>query len=152
MRKALPTWFFVLVAVRHNNRFLLVHERKHGQLWYLPAGRVEESETLLEAALRETLEETGVPIEITGFLRMEHSPSADGSVRCRIFLVGRPKGSATPKSQADEESLGAEWVSLSELGRYPLRSEEVRGVFEYLSGGGAVYPLSLLTPEGARWR
>lgn len=136
MRAALPTWFFVLVAVRQGDRFLLVHERKHGQLWYLPAGRVEAGETFLQAAERETLEESGVPIEVTGFLRIEHTPHPEGSVRCRVFLVGKPKGSLKTKSQPDEESLGAEWVSLEELERYPLRSKEVRGVLEYLVGGG----------------
>ena len=40
-REAIPTWFFAIVVVRRGDRFLLVHERKHGQLWYLPAGRVE---------------------------------------------------------------------------------------------------------------
>ena len=40
------TWFFALVVVRRGDRFLLVHERKHGQTWYLPAGRVEPGETL----------------------------------------------------------------------------------------------------------
>jgi hypothetical protein len=36
-RDPIPTWFFVLVVVRLDNRFLLVHEATHGQLWYLPA-------------------------------------------------------------------------------------------------------------------
>lgn len=151
MRLPLPTWFFVLVVVRLEDRFLLVHERKHGQLWYLPAGRVEPGESLWAAAERETLEETGVPIELTGFLRVEHTPSPSGSVRCRVFLVGRPRGRPDPKSQADEESLGAAWVRLKDLHQYPLRGEEVRGVLQYLSDGGPVYPLSLLTPEGAPW-
>jgi phosphatase NudJ len=152
MRTPLPTWFFVLVAVRLEDRLLLVHERKHGQLWYLPAGRVEAGESLLHAAERETLEETGVPIEVTGFLRLEHEPHPDGGVRCRVFFVGRPRGNPQPKLVPDEESLGAAWVRLRELSQYPLRSEEVRSVFEYLARGGAVYPLSLLTREGAAWR
>ena len=53
-RLPIPTWFFVLVVVRRGEQFLLVHERKHGQLWYLPAGRVEPGETFVEAAVRET--------------------------------------------------------------------------------------------------
>ncbi len=60
MRKSIPTWFFVLAAVRRANRFLLVHERKHGQLWYLPAGRVEPGENFVAAVQRETLEEAGI--------------------------------------------------------------------------------------------
>ncbi|MEI8382948.1 MAG: NUDIX domain-containing protein, partial [Planctomycetota bacterium] len=55
-REPIPTWFFVLVAVRHNNKYLLIHEAKHGQLWYFPAGRVEPGEDFIAAAKRETLE------------------------------------------------------------------------------------------------
>jgi phosphatase NudJ len=40
-REPIPTWYFALVVVVSGDRFLRVHERKHGQLWYLPAGRVE---------------------------------------------------------------------------------------------------------------
>jgi len=39
-REPIQTWYFALVVVRLQHRFLLVHERKHGQKWYLPAGRV----------------------------------------------------------------------------------------------------------------
>lgn len=152
MRSPLPTWFFVLVAVRKGDQFLLVHERKHGQLWYLPAGRVEAGETLIEAAKRETMEEAGIPIEITGFLRLEHEPQSNGAVLCRVFLEAKPADQTPPKSVADEESLEATWVRASELDNYPLRSPEVRHLFEYLNGGGRVHPLTLLTGSGAAWR
>ena len=66
-RDPIPTWFFVLVAVRRGDLFLVLQERKHGQLWYFPAGRVEPGEDLITAAKRETFEEAGqiqVPKEI----------------------------------------------------------------------------------------
>src|SRR5207244_8580287 len=88
-RDPIPTWFFALVVVRKGDRFLLVHERKHGQLWYLPAGRVEPGETLADGALRETLEETGVRVRLEGILRVEHSPSPNGA-RCRVFFTASP--------------------------------------------------------------
>ena len=58
------TWFFAMVLVQRDDRFVLVRERKHGQRWYYPAGRVEFGETLAEAALRETLEEAGIRVEL----------------------------------------------------------------------------------------
>ena len=69
-REPLPTWFYVLVAVRLGRRFLLVREAKHGARWYLPAGRVEPGESLVAAAERETLEEAGIPISVDGIVRV----------------------------------------------------------------------------------
>ena len=148
-REPIPTWFFVLVVVRLGHRFLLVHERKHGQGWYLPAGRVEPGEGLIGAARRETFEESGVPVAIEGIIRVEHSPSYDGSSRVRLIFVARPMDDTSPKSQPDEESLGAAWVTLEEMKSLALRGEEVYQVCEYVSKGGTIYPLDLLMPEGA---
>jgi phosphatase NudJ len=148
-RGPIPTWFFALVVVRREHRFLLVHENKRGQLWYLPAGRVEPGETFVAAACRETLEESGVPVELEGILRVEHSPLRDGSgARLRVVFVARPVDDTPPKSVADDESLEAAWVALEELDGYPLRGDEVREILEYVASGGPIYPLSLLQREG----
>src|SRR3954463_2024417 len=114
-RDAISTWFFVLVVVRLGDRFLLVHERKHGQGFYLPAGRVEPGESLIEAAKRETMEEAGIPIDIEHIVRVEPSPQPGGSARVRVIFVPRPLDGRPPKSIPDEESLGAGWFGLEEL-------------------------------------
>jgi phosphatase NudJ len=150
-RAGILTWSFAMVIVRLGHRFLVVRERKHGQLWYFPAGRIEPGETVVEAAVRETLEESGVPVQIEGLLRVEHTPSADGN-RMRFFLVARPVGDTPPKTTADEHSLEARWVTLAELGTLPLRGHEVLDAFRYVADGGLIAPLSCLTFEGAPWR
>jgi len=147
-REPIPTYFFAVVVVRKGDRFLLVHERKHGQKWYLPAGRVEPGETLSEGAIRETLEETGVPVEIVGVLRVEHSP-LPGYARVRVIYLARPVGDTEPKREPDEESLGAAWVSLGDLDTLPLRGPEVRELLWAVARGAPVYPPSLIAPEGA---
>lgn len=146
-RTAIPTWFFVLVIVRHQGRFLLVHERKHGQQWYFPAGRVEPGETLAAAAHRETWEEAGVRIELDGVLRVEHS-LVPGGARVRVLYTARPVDDAPPKQQPDEESLGAAWVRLEDLARLPLRGDEVLRVLTEVSRGAPVHPLSVIAAEG----
>jgi 8-oxo-dGTP pyrophosphatase MutT (NUDIX family) len=151
MREPIPTWFFALVVVRLGHRFLLVHERKHGQGWYLPAGRVEAGETIVEAAVRETMEEAGIPIVCEGILRVEHTPSATGESRVRVFVMARPADDTPPKSIPDMETLGAAWVSPEELSGFRLRGPEVADVLLHVSRGGMVAPLSLLESEGSPW-
>ena len=150
-REPIPTWYFALVVVVSGDRFLLVHERKHNQLWYLPAGRVEPGETLVEAARRETLEETGIPVVLEGILRIEHTPLGS-STRLRVIFVARPQDDTPPKSIPDEESLGAGWFSLEELERLPLRGEEVREIFQYVASGAPIYPLDAIAFEGAPFK
>jgi phosphatase NudJ len=145
-RAPIPTYYFALVVVRRGDRFLVVHECKHGQLWYLPAGRVELGERLVEAAVRETREETGVPIVLEGVLRMEHTPGPDHT-RVRAIFLARPADDTPPRTSPNAERLGAAWVTLAELDALPLRGTEVRELFTYVAGGGAVYPLSLIGSE-----
>jgi phosphatase NudJ len=147
-REPIPTWCFALVVVRKGDRFLLIQESKYGEPWYLPGGRVEAGESFADAAARETREEAGVPVRVTGVLRIEHSPTKAGS-RIRVLFLAEPADDTPPKSEPDDESLRAEWVALDELPNYALRSEEVAELFAYVANGGAVYPLELLQPEGA---
>ncbi len=149
-RDPIPTWFFVLVVVRHGDRFLLVQEAKPGEPWYLPAGGVEPGETLLAAAERECIEEAGIPIEVDGVLRVEHAPLAGGTARVRVILAAHPRASTAPKQVADSESLGADWYTLADMKHIDLRADEVFRYCDYVARGGAVFPLDLLSAELAR--
>ncbi len=146
-RPGIPTWTFALVVVRKGDRFLLIHEKKHDQTWYFPGGRVEQGESIAEAAERETLEESGVPVVLDGILRIEHTPRPDGA-RLRVFFLAHPKDETPPKSLPDEESLGAAWVGLDELDGYGLRAPDLRLLLTAVANGATVHPLKLLTVEG----
>jgi phosphatase NudJ len=147
--KSIMAAFFVLVVVRNGDRFLLIQEQQHDQTWYLPAGRVEPGEAFIAAARRETLEEAGIPIEIEGILRIEHSSTVFGGARIRVIFVARPADDTSLKSQPDEHSLQASWFTLAQLRTVTLRGSEVRAIFSYVAKGGPIYPLSLITYEGA---
>lgn len=151
MRDALPTYFFSMTVVRLGHRFLLVHERKHGQLWYLPAGRMERTERFEDAALRETLEESGVRVALDGVLRIELTPGPEYN-RMRVFFLAHPIDDTPPLRAPNEHSLEAGWFTLAEAERLPLRGEEVREILGAVERGAPVYPLSLLQLEGTRWR
>jgi phosphatase NudJ len=145
-RLATPTWSFALALVKRGHRFLLVHERKHGQGWYFPAGRVEPGETFAEAAIRETREEAGIDIALEGILRIQHSPRPDGQ-RLRVFFLARQVDDAPPKSQPDEHTLEARWFSVDELPGIPLRGDEVEAWMRAVLRNPVVAPVSLLGPE-----
>jgi ADP-ribose pyrophosphatase YjhB (NUDIX family) len=53
----------VSVAVLYENQILLT-QRDDFEVWCLPSGGVEEGESLAQAAIRETKEETGVDVEL----------------------------------------------------------------------------------------
>lgn len=146
----IPTWYFALVVVRLGRRFLLVKESKHQQSWFLPGGRVEAGESLSDGARRETKEESGVPVDLEGVLRVEHTPSA-AHTRCRVIFVARPSEDEGPKRVADAHSLGAGWFTLEEMKEMTLRSPEVIAICEHVLKGGAVYPLRLLASEAMGW-
>lgn len=148
-RPGIPTWTFALCVVRKGDRFLLIHEKKHDQTWYFPGGRVEQGERIADAAVRETLEESGVPVVLDGILRIEHTARPDGA-RLRVFFLAHPADDTPPKSQPDDESLGAAWASLAEIGTtFPPRGPDLVTLLEAVAKGAPVHPLNLLTVEGA---
>src|SRR5690606_21330959 len=77
-REPQPTWLFAVVAWQLGHRCRVGQGRKHGQQWYLRAGRIEPGESFVEEALRETVEESGIPVAIDGVIRVEHTPGQDG--------------------------------------------------------------------------
>jgi phosphatase NudJ len=146
-REPIPTWYFALVVVRKDDRFLVVQERRHDEFWYLPAGRIEPGESLAAGARRETIEETGIPVFLEGIYSIQYTPLSDGTARLRIVFVARPLDETPPKSVPDENSLRAAWVTLDELDQLPLRDQEVRTVFRAIAGGASIAPLGMLGAE-----
>ncbi len=87
---ATPLYAFSLVVCqrKQDNRFLVVQESGSAGFW-LPGGRVEVGEQLDKAAERETLEEAGVKIRLTGVLKIEFTPKSDIN-RLRIIYFAEP--------------------------------------------------------------
>lgn len=53
-----------LFIVRSDGKLLVAHPTNHDEdFWSIPKGKVEDEETLLEAALRETYEETNLDLK-----------------------------------------------------------------------------------------
>ena len=148
-REPLPTWCFALVVVRQDDRFLVIRERKHGQLWYLPAGRVEPGEDFFTAARREAEEEAGFSVRLTGIVRVAHTPRIGGETRMRVVFVGEPADGPIEDPTGGPDAIDAAWVTPDQAEQLPMRDDRLPALFRYVARGGPIYPLDLLTFEGA---
>jgi ADP-ribose pyrophosphatase YjhB (NUDIX family) len=82
----------VATIVEREGEFLMVKETKFGrQVINQPAGHVEPGEDIQAAALRETLEETGWHVELTGFLGFLTSfNETSGITYYRLAFAAKP--------------------------------------------------------------
>jgi 8-oxo-dGTP pyrophosphatase MutT (NUDIX family) len=65
----------VFVAVREEQGKLLLVRRCDSGAWELPGGRVDVGESAVEAAVRETAEEAGLRVRITGLVGLFTDPA-----------------------------------------------------------------------------
>jgi ADP-ribose pyrophosphatase YjhB (NUDIX family) len=122
----------VNVAVTNQAGEVLLIRRSDNDNWALPGGAVDLGESLTQAAVRETLEESGIECEITGVSGIYTDPghvllyTSNGEIRQEfsIVLTGRAVGGRpTPSSETSE----VRWVPVAELGGYQMdRSMRLR--------------------------
>lgn len=134
----------VATIVEDQGRFLFVEELKAGRLVLnQPAGHLEPNETLLQAALRETLEETAWEVELTGLVGIYlYTAPSNGVTYQRICFAARPVH-LNPELELDPDISGTTWLTRDELAAqaHRLRSELVLECLDdYLRG-----PLHSLT-------
>lgn len=81
----------VATIVERDGRYLLVEELKHGKLVLnQPAGHLEAHETLTEAAIRETLEETAWEVELTALTGIYlYTAPSNGVTYQRVCFAGK---------------------------------------------------------------
>lgn len=140
----------VATVVVRDGRLLLVEEYAGGSVLVLnqPAGHLEPDETLRDAALRETREETGWDVELTGFIGAYQWKVPDGPNAGKHYL--RFAFAATPlrfdaTRTLDDGIERALWLTPDELRAQQARwrSPLVWQVVEDFLAGQR-FPLSLL--------
>ena len=126
-----------VLAVNEHGEILLQRRRDTGQ-WALPMGRQEIGETVTECAIRETKEETGVDVEITGIVGIFSDPAhlaaySDGEIRqeYEVTLLGRPVGGVPG---ANEEASEVMWVLPARLDALDIHPTMRRQIDLYLTG------------------
>jgi 8-oxo-dGTP pyrophosphatase MutT (NUDIX family) len=135
----------VNVVVVNDAGDVLMICRSDNDNWAVPGGAIDLGESMVQAAVRETREETGIECEITGLVGIYTDPkhlilyTSNGEVRQEFSILltaVATGGQPTPSS----ESSDVRWVPREELTRYQMdRSMRLR-LGHYLDGrGGSPY-------------
>jgi 8-oxo-dGTP pyrophosphatase MutT (NUDIX family) len=108
-----------VIVVNDQDEVLMIRRSDNGN-WAVPGGAVDLGESVPQAGIRETLEETGITCEITGMSGLYTDPrhiilyTSDGEARQEfsIVLTGRPlSGEPTPS----DESREVRWVPKADV-------------------------------------
>ncbi len=136
----------VATIVEDQGRFLLVEETADGRaVFNQPAGHLEADESLMQAAIRETLEETGWDVELTAVTGIYlYTAPSNGVTYQRVCFAAKAL-QKRDNYKLDDGIIGPQWLTRAELLAQPerWRSELVlRCIDDYLSGEH--FPLALL--------
>lgn len=135
----------VATVVENDGDYLLVKEAPEGKIVYnQPAGHLDEGESLVHAAYRETLEETGWEVEITHYLGSYRYIAPNGTTYLRHGFCAKPliHHKSRPLDQGIEEAV---WMSYEEICQQysNMRSPMVKQIIDDYRQGEH-YPLAVL--------
>lgn len=143
------SWFAhvtVATVTERDGRYLMVYENTDtGPAYNQPAGHLEEDETLEQAALRETLEESGWQVSLTGVLGVSlYKAPANGVTYVRVSFLAEPI-SQMPDAKLDSDIIEALWLDYEQIKQRhkQLRSPLVLADIER-HRSGHVSPLDLV--------
>jgi ADP-ribose pyrophosphatase YjhB (NUDIX family) len=126
-----------VVVVDEAGRVLLQRRTDNG-MWALPGGKHEIGESLADCGIRETREESGIDVEITGIVGTYTNPAHvfaydDGEVRQEysICLLARPVGG---ELRVSDESFEVAWFDPAEVDDLPMVASIRKRVDDWRSG------------------
>ena len=136
----------VATVVTRDGRLLCVEDHAGGRLVLnQPAGHLEPDESLLDAALRETREETGWHVRITHLVGTYQWKAPETGRHYLRFAFAAEPLEEIPGATLDEGIVRALWLTPQQLQAEAARHRSPlvwRAVADYL--GGSRHPLSLV--------
>jgi NADH pyrophosphatase NudC (nudix superfamily) len=128
----------VAAVVEREGRFLVVEENTQDRIVFnQPAGHVEDGESLIEAVIRETLEESGRTFTPEALIGVYSWTNPANNITYLRFAFTGSISERDPARKLDEGIIDAVWKSRDELLAQPdkLRSPLVmRVIDDYLAG------------------
>lgn len=136
----------VATVVVRDGKLLCVEERANGALVInQPAGHLEPDESLIEAAVRETREETGWNVRVTHMVGAYQWKAAETGRHYLRFAFAAEPLDEIPGATLDDGIVRALWLAPSELQAMAERHRSPlvwRTAADYLAG--CRHPLSLV--------
>lgn len=110
--------------IKKENKILMVKLAKKRWLnqWDFPAGHLEDEETLMEAAIRETKEESGCTVKLTGVLPIKHE-FIDGKTLIHVRFVAEIVEEKIEFNT--DEILDVKWIDIEEIEK--MTKNQLRG-------------------------
>lgn len=125
-------------VIEQDGKFLLVEEETaDGMRLNQPAGHWERNETLLQAVVREALEETGHHVEPVALLGSYTTSNPARDITYLRFAYVCKAVSFDPDYKLDKGIVRAIWLTPDEIAASPIRHRSplvMRCVQDYLSG------------------
>lgn len=115
-----------------NNKLLLARNRG-ASFWYPPGGGWEfDRETIVEGAVREVLEETGLHVEIVRMLYAQEFKVDADTMYLELFWLAHPAGSNREVAHHKDEHGAVEevrWFAKEELAAQTVFPERLKSSF-----------------------
>jgi len=119
----------VNIAVIHEGKILLT-QREDFETWILPSGGVEDDESIAQAAIRETKEETGLDVELTGLVGI-YSRLGNMFPVHAILFVAKPIGGEIKCQEG--ETIAVEWFAFDKIPS-PLSAGHKKRIEDAIAG------------------
>lgn len=142
----------VATVIEKDGKFLLVEEKRiidpqgnQGIVYNQPAGHVDKGEAIVDAAARETLEETGWEVSINHLIGIYIFTAPSNQVTYHRYCFSATALNHRPELELDDGILAAKWFSYEEILKLNnLRSPLVKRCLEdHIKG--KQYPLDLIS-------